>query len=145
MNKHGLNHDATVPAYFDALYHELIAAGKTEEQLEELPLLPRELHGIKCTQDTAYILCVKNEFLSIEDLLSLRFTFQDYRTFGLSVEQARLLLSGLDHIKQQRTRRFARIKEITERREQVKKNSERIREQESTDEFSRVEDEEAYS
>lgn len=132
MNKHGLNHDAAVPTYFDALHHELITAGKTKKQLEELPLLLSELHSMKCTQDTAHTLCVKNGFLSIEDFLLLKFTFQDYREFGVSVDQARLLLNGVERIKYQRTRRFSLIKEIYER----------IREQESTDEFSR---EEAYS
>jgi hypothetical protein len=91
----------TTPDYFQDIYNELIALGKTAGQLNSLGLLVSSLDSMGCNQTTVYALCVTEEVCSVSALLIQSTRRNYFLGAGIAPSQIEILNRGLQKMAQQ--------------------------------------------
>ena len=87
-----------MPDYFASIYSELLEMGKLSTKLQALPVFLKHLHNIGCCEKTMRTLCIDEEVLSLEQLQSMRYGFQQYLDCDISPQQSDLLARNIQHV-----------------------------------------------
>jgi hypothetical protein len=109
--------EKSIPEYSVNIHKTLIEKGWKPSQLKLLAPMIATLNEIKCSKETIDILCLQEEFVSLDKLPNTKYCFSDCLSFGISPDQARLLETKLPRLKKLTTGRFNIIKSICQRRQ----------------------------